>query len=139
MPSWEIDLRSGDRTHKLELEHLPFRSQFGAGEGEMRILTDPDGHPKTVQVTLVTPKVFLVEQLEQIARQAVWPVPVEELRALATEQVAVDMVLRSEFVPDLETLDVDDPLLPVSAGWYASLMDDRNYQIDDIRAYQEPR
>ncbi|MBO9540295.1 hypothetical protein J7643_06855 [bacterium] len=139
MGNWTIDLLTGMRTHELSLDALPFVSRLGAPDGVLRVVTDPDGVPQSVEVSLEAPKRFVVNALDRIAREASWKVPVEALRAAQTNRLVVDMVLKPEYVQELDTLDVDNPDLTVTVGWYPQLMDDHNYTIENIRDFAAPR
>ncbi|HEY9900289.1 MAG TPA: hypothetical protein V6D00_14035, partial [Pantanalinema sp.] len=131
MGNWKVDLLTGMRSHELPLDALPFVSRLGAPDGVLRVVTDPNGVPQSVEVSMAAPKRFVVNALDRIAREASWDVPVEALCAAPASRLVVDMVLKPEFVQDLDTLDVDNPDLTVSVGWYPHLMDDHNYTIEN--------
>lgn len=139
MANWHIDLLTGTRTHELELDALPFVSRLGAPDGVMRVVTDEEGLPQSVEVSLLAPKRFVVNALDRIAREASWTVPVEDLLTSPASRLVVDMVLKPEFVSELDTLDVENPDLTVTVGWYPRLMDDHNYSIENIREVQASR
>lgn len=137
--NYQVDLISGSRTYELDLGHLPFQSRLGANDGKLEITCDRHGRITGANVEFVAPKRFLLDELDRIAQEASWEVPVDEIRATRTPQFVVDMALKAPYLAELETLDLSDPNLDVKVGWYPALLDDRNYDVENIRIEEAPR
>lgn len=137
--NYQVDLISGARTYQLDLGQLPFHSRLGANDGKLEIACDRHGRITGAKVEFIAPKRFLLDELDRIAQETSWEVPVDEIRAAPTHQFVVDMVLKPPYLAELETLDLSDPNLDVKVGWYPGLLDDRNYAIENIRIEEAPR
>lgn len=137
--NFQVDLISGARTYELDLEHVPFHSRLGANEGKLEITCDRSGRITGAKVEFVAPKRFLLDELDRIAQEATWQVPVDEIRAAPTHQFVVDMVLKPKYLAELDTLDMSDPNFEVKVGWYPDLLDDRHYTIENIRIEEAPQ
>lgn len=135
----QVDLISGARTYELALDEVPFQSRLGANDGKLEITCDRHGRITGAKVEFIAPKRFLLDEIDRIAQEASWTVPVDEIRATQTHQFVVDMVLKPQYLAELETLDVKDPNLDVKVGWYPALLDDRHYSIENIRVEEAPR
>lgn len=137
--NFQVDLISGARTYELDLAQLPFHSRLGANDGQLEITCDRTGRITGAKVEFVAPKRFLLDEIDRIAQEAAWQVPVDEIRAAPTHQFVVDMVLKPQYLSELETLDLKDPNLDVKVGWYPALLDDRHYTVENIRIEEAPQ
>ncbi len=135
----QVDLISGARTYELDLEEVPFQSRLGANDGRLEIVSDRHGRITGAKVEFVAPKRFLLDEIDRIAQEASWTIPIDEIRAAPTHQFVVDMVLKPQYLAELESLDVQDPNLDVKVGWYPALLDDRHYSIENIRIEEAPQ
>lgn len=139
MTTYRVDLLSGARTYELDLSQLPFHSRLGANDGTMDITCDPMGRITKVTVAFNAPKRFLVDELDRIAREASWPIPVDEIRRAPTLTLKVDMQLKPQYLGELETLNLDDPHLEVKVAWYPALMDDHHYTVENLEIEEAPQ
>lgn len=139
MTTYRVDLLTGARTYELDLAQLPFHSRLGANDGTMEITYDQGGRATQVTVAFNAPKRFLVDELDRIAEEASWPIPVEEIRSAPTHRLKLALLLKPQYLEGLETLDLDDPHLEVKAAWYPALMDDRHYTVENIEIEAAPQ
>lgn len=139
MGTYTVDLLTGSRTYELDLAALPFHSRLGANEGRLDITCDQVGRITGARIAFVAPKRFLLDELERIAQEASWEVPVDEIRATPTQRFVVEMELQPQHLAELETLDLEDPNLEVKVGWYPALLDDRHYSIENILIEEAPQ
>lgn len=139
MTTYRVDLLSGARTYELDLAQLPFRSRLGANDGTMEITCDGAGRITKVTVAFNAPKRFLVDELDRIAQEASWPIPIDEIRRAPALSLRVDMQLKPQYLEELETLDLDDPHLEVKASWYPDLMDDHHYTVENLKVVEAPQ
>lgn len=125
------DLITGARIYRLSLSETPFRSRLG-DEGEMAVFCDRQGRITDVRIALRSPRDRFDPELDRLAADSEWTVPVEELRAAPNEAFVVDLRLGAETLAGLAGFDMDDST-PEAIASLPPLRDEANYELDDIR------
>lgn len=88
-----MDLIRGTRTTQLDLSALPFLSHFGPSEGTLTIVTDASDRVVDLHVSLFSSRRVILRELDRIASEADWAVPVDDIRQTTTTRFVVDLEL----------------------------------------------
>lgn len=139
MPTYRVDLLSGERTYELDLAQLPFRSRLGTNDGRMELTCDRSGRISQVAIAFNVPKRLLLDELDRIAQEAGWSVPVEAIRSAPVSTLKAELLLKPQYLAALKPLDLDDPHPDLTAAGYPALMDDRHYTVENLEIEAGPR
>lgn len=136
-----IDLIHGTRTIRMDLSQVPFLSRFGANEGALTIHADASGRVVDLQVAIMSSRRVMLRELDRIAVQAGWTVPVDEIRSTTTARFIVDLELGPEGKQRLADAEirVDGASLERLNTLLRPLLKDSHYQIANIREVHPPR
>lgn len=130
-----LDLIRGTRTTPIDLASLPFLSRLGPSEGRLDIVSDMTGRVVDLKVAFVSPRRVLMRELDRLAAEATWPIPVEEIQATATPRFVVDLELGPEGKQRLRDVDIrlEGATLERVATMLRPLLKDKHYQVMNLR------
>ena len=130
-----LDLIHGTRTTRLDLSAVPFLSRLGPNEGTLSIVSDASGRVIDLQVALLSPRRVLLRELERIAAEADWEVPVEAIRRTTIPRLVVDLDLGSEGKRRLSEVDINlaGASLERVNAMPRPLLKDKHYRVANIR------
>lgn len=136
-----IDLLRGTQTYAIDLARVPFLSRLGPNEGEMQIVCDPEGKIHDLRVSLFSSRRALFRELERIAQEADWEVPVEAIQQTTDSRFVVDLALRPEAQERLRNarIDMDDRTLETAIQELRPLLKDKHYTVMNIREVIPPQ
>lgn len=137
MSSFTLDLQTGLRTYVLDLAGLAFQSRLAAPEGVMHLHVAPDGRVLDVFVQHVVPKLFLLQELDRLAGEASWPVPVDEVRATPARKMTLELAVRQELIATLGMVDAREPAWDAFFAAHPALLQDTSYTLEDLRAFRQ--
>ena len=130
-----LDLIHGTRTTRLDLSAVPFLSRLGPNEGTLSIVSDATGRVIDLQVALLSPRRVLLRELERIAAEADWEVPVESIRQTTIPRLVVDLDLGPEGKRRLSEVDInlEGASLERVNAMLRPLLKDKPYRVSNIR------
>lgn len=130
-----LDLLDGTTTMEIDLATVPFLSRYGPSEGTLEIVTEAGGRVVDLKISQFSSRRVLFRELDRIASEANWEVPVETIRLSQAPRFVLDLELRAEGRQRLA--DVEIRLEPTSLGSTLSalrpLFKDKHYQVANIR------
>lgn len=130
----ETDLVTGQQTFEFEMNPVPINTPIGLAPGQVRVMASKSGSLVGVELVLRPTLVAFRGAIDRLAKQADWPVPVDQLRLLGpNEQPVVHLKLAPEAVAQ-----VLDPLRePTDLNAvlnHASVQDPLSYRVETITA-----
>ena len=130
----ETDLVSGQQTYAFELNPVPINTPVGLAPGHVRVMASKSGALLGLELVLRPSLVAFRGAIERLAKQADWPVPVEELRRLSpNEQPVVHLKLSSDATA--QVLDsIRQPTDLTGVLNHPAVQDPQNYRVDTITA-----
>lgn len=130
-----LDLIHGTRTLQVDLAGMPFLSRLGPNEGTMTITCDARGRVIDLQVSQVSPRRILLRELERIATEADWDVPVATILTSAAPRFVVELELGPEGKQRLAEVDVliAGESLPRIGRMLRPLLKDKHFRVQSIR------
>ena len=130
-----LDLLHGTRTTRIDLAAVPFLSRLGPNEGTLDIISDASGRVIDLQVALLSPKRVLLRELDRIAAEADWEVPVDEIRHTTIPRLVVDLDLGPEGKQRLSEVDInlEGASLERVNAMLRPLLKDKHYRVSNIR------
>lgn len=130
-----LDLLHGTRTTRIDLAAVPFLSRLGPNEGTLDIISDASGRVIDLQVALLSPKRVLLRELDRIAAEADWEVPVDEIRRTTIPRLVVDLYLGPEGKQRLSEVDINlvGASLERVNAMLRPLLKDKHYRVSNIR------
>ncbi|MNK55406.1 hypothetical protein D3C87_744170 [compost metagenome] len=130
-----LDLIRGTRSTQVDLAALPYLSRLGPNEGILDIVSDATGKVVDLKVSLVSPRRVLLRELDRLAAEAAWPIPVDEIRGTTTPRFVVDLELGPEGKQRLGDVEIrlDGATLERVGTMLRPLLKDKHYQIVNLR------
>ena len=130
----ETDLVSGQQTFGFDLNPVPISTPVGLAPGHVRVTASKAGALVGLELVLRPSLVAFRGALERLAKQADWPVPVDDLKRLSPkEQPVVHLKLTSEALAQI--LDsVRTPTDITGVLNHPAVQDPQNYRVDTITA-----
>lgn len=130
----ETDLVSGQQTFEFELNPVPISTPVGLAPGQVRVMASKAGALVGLELVLKPSLVAFRGALDRLAKQADWPVPVEELRHLSSkEQPVVHLKLAPEAAA--QVLDaIHSPTDLTGVLNHAAVQEPQNYRVETITA-----
>jgi hypothetical protein len=130
-----IDLIQGTRTTQVDLAALPYLSQLGPNEGTLDIVMDERGCVVDLHVAIVSPRRILLGELDRIASEADWLVPVDLIRSTTTSRFVVDLELGPEGKQRLSEaeMSLEGATLERIGMLLRPLLKDKHYRVSNIR------
>lgn len=135
-----LDLLSGRRSLQLDLAGLPFLSCLGPSEGELEIVLDAQQRVIDLKVSLYSARRVLLRELERLAAEADWDVPVAAIRATTTPRFLVDLTLSPAAVRRLSEAEISgEDSLEGLVRKLRPLLKDAHYRLENIREVHAPK
>lgn len=130
----ETDLVSGQQIFGFELNPVPINSPMGLAPGQVRVTASKSGVLVGLELVLKPSLVAFRGAIDRLAKQADWPVPVEELRRLSPpDRPVVHLKLKPEALAEiLQPVLTSNDLTGVLN--HSVVQDPRNYQVETITA-----
>ncbi len=130
----ETDLVSGQQTYAFELNPVPISTPVGLAPGQVRVTASKTGALLGLELVLRPSLVAFRGAIERLAKQADWPVPVEQLRQLSPkEQPVVHLKLAPEATAQvLDAIRTPTDLTGVLN--HPAVQEPQNYRVDTITA-----
>jgi len=130
----ETDLVSGQQTFEFELSPVPISTPVGLAPGQVRVMATRAGALVGIELVLKPSLVAFRGAIDRLAKQADWPVPVEQLRHLSPkEQPVVHLKLAQEAVAQVLFSIQSAPDLTEILN-HPAVQDPQNYRVDTITA-----
>jgi len=130
-----LDLIRGTRTTRVDLSAVPYLSRLGPNEGMLDIISDAGGRVIDLRVSLVSPRRILLRELDRIASEADWKVPVDQIRRTTTPRFVVDLDLGPEGKKRLSEVEIrlEGVSLERVSTLLRPLLKDKHYRVSNIR------
>ena len=130
-----LDLLNGTRTTRVDLSATPYLSRLGPNEGVLAITSDASGRVIDLQVSIVSSRRVLLRELDRIAAEADWTVPVDLIRQTTTPRFVVDLDLRPEGKGRLADVEIhlEGASLERLNTMLRPLLKDKHYRVSNIR------
>lgn len=130
----ETDLVSGQQTYAFEMNPVPISTPLGLAPGEVRVMASKSGALIRLELILKPSLVAFRGAIERLAKQADWPVPVEQLRLLSPkDQPVVHLSLSPEATAEILT-SIHTPTDLTGVLNHPAVQDPQNYRVDTITA-----
>jgi hypothetical protein len=136
-----LDLLHGTRTTRVDLGAVPFLSRLGPNEGTMDLIADASGRLVDLHVSIRSSRRVLLRELERIAVEATWNVPVELIRRTTTPHFVVDLELDPDGKQRLAETEIrlEGASLEQMNALLRPLLKDKHYQVSNIREVHPSR
>ena len=130
-----LDLIHGTRTTRVDLSAVPFLSRLGPNEGTLSIISDATGRVIDLQVSQLSPRRVLLRELDRIAAEADWSVPVDLIRRTTTPRMVVDLDLGPEGKQRLSKVEIhlEGASLERINAMLRPLLKDKHYRVSNLR------
>jgi len=130
----ETDLVSGQQTYAFEMNPVPISTPVGLAPGQVRVMASKAGALVGLELVLKPSLVAFRGALERLAKQADWPVPVDQLRLLSPkEQPVVHLRLSPEATAQILN-SIQTPTDLTGVLNHPAVQDPQNYRVDTITA-----
>ncbi len=130
----ETDLVSGHQTYAFELSPVPLNTPLGLAPGQVRVTASKSGALLRLELILKPSLVAFRGAIDQLAKQADWEVPVDQLRRLSPkEQPVVHLSLSPEATAEI-LISVRTPTDLTGVLNHPAVQEPQNYRVDTIIA-----
>ena len=130
-----LDLLRGTRSTQIDLSALPFLSRLGPNEGILEIVSDATGRVIDLKVSQISPRRVLLRELDRLAAETAWEIPVDAIRETTTSHFVVDLELGPEAKQRLAEVDLklEGATLEWTAKMLRPLLKDKHYRVANLR------
>lgn len=135
-----LDLLTGTRTTQVDLSGVPFLSRLGPNEGRLEIISDASGRIIDLKVSILSSRRVLLRELDRLASEASWEVPVDAIRRTTTPRFVVDLELGPEGKRRLGEVDIllEGATLERLGMLLRPLLKDKHYLLTNLREVIQP-
>ncbi len=130
-----LDLLRGTQSVEVDLGIVPYLSRLGPNVGTLEIVADAGGRVVDLNIALVSPRRVLLRELDRIAAEADWDVPVAEIRRTSTPRFMVDLALGDDAKRRLAEVEIrlEASELPRTVSALRPLLKEAHFRVANIR------